>query len=95
MIQFLLQLSLERRLPLLVFSEALVHAGALIAVAPDYAWVGGRAADLVRRIKDGARPGDLPPVPLARTRVVVNPATARALGRDAVRAPITAAGGTR
>ena len=80
--RFLLQLSLEHHLPLLVFSEALVHAGALVAVAPDYAWVGGRAADLVRRITNGDRAGDLPPAPLERTRVVVNAATARALGRD-------------
>lgn len=80
--QFLLELSLSVRKPLLVFSESLVRAGALVAVSPDFAWVGGRAADAVRRIQAGERAGDIPVTPLKRSRVVVNGATARAIGRD-------------
>lgn len=79
--QFLLELSLQRRLPLLVFSETLVHAGAFVAVAPDYGWVGREVADRVRRIHAGDRPGDIPIGGLRHTRVVINLATARALGR--------------
>jgi len=76
----LLDLSLARRKPLLVFSESLVRAGALVAVSPDYAWMGSQAAELVRRILSGERAGDIGVVPLRRTRVVVNAAAARALG---------------
>jgi putative tryptophan/tyrosine transport system substrate-binding protein len=76
----LLDLSLERHKPLLVFSESLVRAGALVAASPDYAWMGTQAAGIVRRIRNGERAGDIAVAPLRRTRVVVNPATARALG---------------
>ena len=76
----LLDLSLERHKPLLVFSESLVRSGALVAASPDYAWMGAQAAGVVRRIQNGERAGDIGVLPLRRTRVVVNPATARALG---------------
>jgi putative ABC transport system substrate-binding protein len=76
----LLDLSLERHKPLLVFSESLVRSGALVAASPDYAWMGTQAAGVVRRIRNGERAGDIAVLPLRRTRVVVNPATARALG---------------
>ncbi|MBI5710584.1 MAG: hypothetical protein HZC42_09825 [Candidatus Eisenbacteria bacterium] len=79
---FLLDLSLEHRKPLLVFSESLVRAGALLAVSPDYGWMGASAAEAVRRIQSGDRAGDIAVAPLRRTRVILNQATARALGRD-------------
>jgi putative ABC transport system substrate-binding protein len=79
---FLLDLSLERRKPLLVFAEPLVRAGALVAPCPDYLRTGVRTADVVRRILSGERPGDIPVQRMDRTRVVVNPATARALGLE-------------
>ncbi len=76
----LLELSLAQHKPLLVFSESLVRSGALVAAAPDYAWMGTQAAGIVRRIHNGERAGDINVLPLRRTRVVLNPATARALG---------------
>ena len=76
----LLDLSLAQRKPLLVFSESLVRSGALVAVSLDYSWMGAQAAGIVRRIRSGERAGDIGVVPLRLTRVVVNPATARALG---------------
>jgi putative tryptophan/tyrosine transport system substrate-binding protein len=76
----LLELSLAQRKPLLVFSESLVRSGALVAVSLDYAWMGSQAAGIVRRIQNGERAGDIGVMPLRRTRVVLNPATARALG---------------
>lgn len=85
--RFLLELSLEQRKPLLAFSESLVRAGALVAVAPDYAWMGAQAAEVVRRIRSGERAGDIDVVPLKRTHVVLNSATARALGRALPPAP--------
>lgn len=76
----LLELSLAQRKPLLVFSESLVRSGALVAASPDYAWMGAQVAGIVRRIQSGERAGDIGVLPLRRTRVVLNPATARALG---------------
>jgi putative ABC transport system substrate-binding protein len=78
--QFLLRLSLDQRKPLFVYSDALVRAGAMAAIAPDYAAAGEQAADAVRRIQSGERPGDIPVAAVRRTRVVVNEATARAVG---------------
>ncbi len=80
--RYLLRQSLERRMPLLVFSEALVRAGALMAVSPDYAWVGARVADAVRRIQSGERAGDIPVAALHRTRLILNASTSHALGRE-------------
>jgi putative ABC transport system substrate-binding protein len=89
--RFLLDLSLTQRKPLLVFSEALVRAGAFLAVTPDYDWVGARVAEAVQRIQTGDRAGDVPVTPLRHTRVVVNPSTARALGREAPGLPVESA----
>ena len=80
--QFLLKLSLDRRLPLFAFSDALVRAGALAAVIPDYAVAGAQAAEAVRRIQAGERAGDIPPAVVRRSRLVLNGATVRALGRE-------------
>lgn len=80
--KFLLDLSLETQKPLFAFSDALVRAGALAAVIPDYAAAGDRAAEAVRRIQAGERAGDIPPAIMRRIRLVVNRTTARALGRD-------------
>ncbi|MBI1796306.1 MAG: hypothetical protein HYR74_04550 [Candidatus Eisenbacteria bacterium] len=78
--QFLLRLSLDQRKPLFVFSDALVRAGAMAAIAPDYGVAGEQAAGAVRRIEAGERAGDIPVVAVRRTHVVVNEATARAVG---------------
>jgi putative ABC transport system substrate-binding protein len=78
--QFLLALSLQSRLPILAFTDALVRKGALVAVSPDYAEAGSLAAQQVRRIRAGERPSDLPALAGTRTHTVVNLATARSLG---------------
>lgn len=80
--RFLLKLSLEQRKPLFVFSDALVRAGALAAVTPDYLAAGVQAAGAVRRIQSGERAGDIPVASVRRARLVLNEATARALGRE-------------
>jgi ABC-type uncharacterized transport system substrate-binding protein len=80
--QFLLKLSLDRRKPLFVFSDALVKAGALAAVTPDFVVAGAQAAEAVRRIQAGEHPGDITITAVRRTRLVFNGATARALGRE-------------
>lgn len=79
--RFLLELSLERRIPFFAFSDALVRAGALAAVIPDYAAAGAQAAGAVRRLEAGERVRDIPPM-VVGGRLVVNAATARAIGLD-------------
>ncbi len=79
--RFLLELSLARRKPLLAFTDGLVRAGALAAVTPDFAEAGAQAAEMVRRVQAGHRAGDIAPASPRRVRVVVNRATAQALGR--------------
>ncbi len=81
--QFLLALSLESRLPILAFTDALVKKGALVAVTPDYAEAGALAAQLVHRVRLGERPTDLPALTVTRMHTVVNLATARSLGMAA------------
>jgi len=79
---FLLKLSLDRRIPLLTFSDALVRAGALAAACPDFNVVGEQLAEIVRRIQAGERPGDIPVSRARRVRWWFNRSTARALGRE-------------
>jgi putative ABC transport system substrate-binding protein len=81
--QFLLTLSLESRLPILAFTDALVRKGALVAVTPDYAEAGTLAAQQVRRIRLGERPADLPALAVTHMHTLVNLATARSLGTAA------------
>ncbi|MDP6934221.1 MAG: ABC transporter substrate binding protein [Myxococcota bacterium] len=66
-------------MPLLVHSEALVQAGALMCVAPDYDLVGSQAADLVQRVLNGENVGTIEPIAPAAPRVVLNRATMNAI----------------
>ena len=78
--QFLLDLSLGTRRPLFAFSEPLARAGALLTVSPDYAAAGAEAAAAVLRIDGGERAGDIPIAAVDHVQLVVNRATARAIG---------------
>lgn len=71
--------SLERKLPLMVFSVAFVRAGALMGVVPDYPAIGAVAADLVRQILAGQPPGELG-VRAPPSRIVINASTAARIG---------------
>jgi putative ABC transport system substrate-binding protein len=82
---FLLELSLHARRPLFVFSDALVRAGAYAGLAPDFGRAGERAAQVVQRIRAGERAGDIPVAREKEARLVINQATARAIGRDVPR----------
>lgn len=78
--EFALKLSLEQRMPLMVFSEAYVRAGALLSLSPDYARVGGQTARLVRRIHSGEPMGTMPPEGPDDPLLVINRRTAENLG---------------
>lgn len=54
--KFLVQTSLETKVPLVGFSEGMTKAGALLSVEAEHAAMGRKAADLARRILGGARP---------------------------------------
>lgn len=74
-----LELSLARKLPLMVFNSQFVKAGALFALSPDYGASGAEAARLARLVLSGKKPGDIPIEP-ARGTLVVNVGTAKTLG---------------
>jgi len=53
--KFILQSTLEKGIPLLVFSSELVKAGALIGLSPDFGDAGDKAAALLEKIVGGAK----------------------------------------
>jgi putative ABC transport system substrate-binding protein len=53
--KFILQNTLEKRIPMLVFSNDLLKAGALMALSPDFGDVGDKAARIVERIVAGTK----------------------------------------
>lgn len=77
--EFVLKLSLNQRIPLLVFSEAYVKAGALLSLSPDYAEIGRQAARMVRRIGTGGAARASPPEAPEHPRLVINLRTAGTL----------------
>ncbi|MEN9786512.1 MAG: hypothetical protein RLZZ299_1776 [Pseudomonadota bacterium] len=73
----------RRKLPILATTEALVHAGAFMCVAPNRENVGQQAADLAIRILDGGElPGIIPLAEPSEVRVVLNRATLETLGLE-------------
>lgn len=76
-----LELSLARKLPLMVFSSQFVKAGALFALSPDYAASGAEAARIVRLVLAGRKPSEIPPSPTKAT-LVINTSTAKTIGLD-------------
>jgi len=68
------------RLPILAYSEALVHAGALLCVAADLTDIGHQAATLVPTILSGTNAGSIPPLEPEGTRVLFNKDTSQIIG---------------
>ena len=73
-------LAAKRQLPAMYGSSEHVAAGGLISYAPNITDVFRRAATYVDKILKGASPGDLPVEQPTKLEVVVNRATARAMG---------------
>jgi putative ABC transport system substrate-binding protein len=74
--KFLIELSIENKLPVIGFSAGMAKAGALLAVEATYPEMGRKAAQAARRILTGA---ESPPQP-ADGAIYVNSATADLLG---------------
>ena len=76
----LAELALAQRLPVISGFRLMVEAGMLASYAPDLRVMARRAAIYVRKILNGAKPGDLPVELPAKPELVVNLKTAEALG---------------
>lgn len=70
----------EHRVPAIYEDARYARDGGLMSYGPDAAEVAERAADLVLRIVDGARPADLPIEQPTRFTLVINLKTGKALG---------------
>jgi putative ABC transport system substrate-binding protein len=77
----IIRLAAQHRLPALYPGRPWIEAGGLMAYGPDIDREAfSRAAILVDRILQGARPADLPFEQLTKIELVINARTARALG---------------
>jgi len=72
--------SLRAHMPMLVYSEQLVRAGAFMCVAPDWDGVGRQAADLANKILAGTTADEIRPVAPDTPRVMINGDTQQAIG---------------
>jgi putative ABC transport system substrate-binding protein len=72
--------ALRHKLPTISLFESFPDAGGLMSYGPSQADIQERAAGYVDRILRGAKPGDLPVESPTRFELVVNLATAKALG---------------
>ena len=76
--QYLLESTIDRKIPLLVFSEGFVKSGAILALAPDYVGIGRQAGQLTQKVIKGQSPSALPPL-FAQGALVINMHTAETL----------------
>ena len=74
------ELAIRRRLPLMTAERAYAEAGFLMSYGPDFMEVLRLAAVFVNKILRGAKPADLPVEQPSQLELVVNLATAKALG---------------
>lgn len=76
----LARLQLQQRLPAVHFSAGYVREGGLISYGTDLLAQYHRSAYFIARILQGAKPADLPVEQPVRFELVINQATAKALG---------------
>lgn len=70
----------EEHIPIITFSEDLLKEGALVAITPDYVFIGEQAGHLVLSVLSGKSPGSLFMQPAGKTRVIINQKIANKLG---------------
>src|SRR5262249_25193552 len=76
----IITVSLSARLPTIVGIREFVQAGALMSYGPNFSDQFRRAAELVDKILRGTKPGDIPVEQPTKFYLVINLATAKALG---------------
>ena len=76
----ILSSALEAQLPTIFSTRDFVKVGALMSYGPSYTERFGHAADYVDKILRGAKPSDLPVDQPTKFELVINLATAKALG---------------
>jgi putative tryptophan/tyrosine transport system substrate-binding protein len=72
--------SLAARLPTMYVIREYVQAGGLISYGPNWASMWRRAADLVAKVLNGVKPGDIPVEQPTQFDLVINSRTAKSLG---------------
>jgi putative ABC transport system substrate-binding protein len=75
-------LAMAARLPAIYNSREYVEMGGLMSYGPNFPDMFRRAADMVDKILRGVKPGDLPVEQPTQFDLVINLATAKALGLD-------------
>jgi putative tryptophan/tyrosine transport system substrate-binding protein len=78
--KLIVELVEKSRLPAIYGWRYYVEAGGLMAYAPDPAELGGRMADDVHQILNGANPGDIPIYQPAKFEFLINLKAAKAIG---------------
>ena len=73
------ELALKHRLPAVTVARSFAEAGALMSYGPDAPDLFRRAADLVAKVLQGAKPADLPVEQPTKFELVVNLKTAKTL----------------
>ena len=76
------KLALDHRLPTVGVSEVTVRAGMLLWYGPNFQSMFRQAAHYVDRILKGAKPADLPVQQPTKLELVINLASARAMGLE-------------
>jgi putative ABC transport system substrate-binding protein len=76
----ILTLALGARLPTMFSTREFVKAGALMSYGPNYSDLFRHSADYVDKILRGTKPGDIPVEQPTKFELVINLATAKALG---------------
>jgi putative ABC transport system substrate-binding protein len=76
----IVNLALEHRLPAIFWAQRFAEAGGLMAYGPNRRDLYHRAAVLVGKVLQGAKPADLPVEQPMRFELVINLKTAQALG---------------
>lgn len=74
------EMAIASRIPMFTGARILTETGALASYGPDLALIARRAAPYVRKILNGAKPGDLPIELPTKLELVVNLKTADAIG---------------